>query len=97
PRPTLFPYTTLFRSVEIQQQISDYLKENAQIDALIFATNYLGVNGLKAIRSLFPQQPCALGIVAFDNHDLFELHTPSITTIAQRSEEHTSELQSREN
>ena len=68
---------------EIQQQIGLYLNENPQLDALIFATNYLGINGLKVIHSLYPKQPSGLGIVAFDNHDLFELHTPSITTIAQ--------------
>jgi LacI family transcriptional regulator len=75
------PYKLI--DVEIQQQIKQYLKKNPKIDALIFATNYLGVNGLKAIRSLYPDMPSALGLVAFDNHDLFELHTPSITTIAQ--------------
>lgn len=68
---------------DIQGQISQYLIENPQIDALVFATNYLAINGLKALRLLYPIQPSPIGIVAFDNHDLFELYTPSITTIAQ--------------
>lgn len=69
--------------VEIQQEITDYLKTNPSLDALVFATNYLGINGLKAIHTLDSQKINELGIVAFDNHDLFELHTPTITAISQ--------------
>lgn len=68
---------------EIQNQIKSFLKDNPSIDAIIFSTNYLGVNGLKAIHLLNEEKPLQLGIVAFDNHDLFELYSPAITAISQ--------------
>lgn len=68
----------------LQEEISLYLKENPQLDALIFATNYLGINGLKSIRAFSSSKELTeFGIVAYDNHDLFELHTPTITSISQ--------------
>src|SRR2546425_7732517 len=72
PRSTLFPYTTLFRSVLAQQ---------------IFRALLLGgdVNGLLAAR------------IGFRVREFDEDHLGAIQMVAhgdERSEEHTSELQS---
>jgi len=68
---------------DIQDQIESFLNENPSLDGIIFSTNYLGISGLKAIHSLNRETPLQLGIVAFDNHDLFKLHSPAITAISQ--------------
>ncbi|MEJ7768683.1 MAG: substrate-binding domain-containing protein [Chitinophagaceae bacterium] len=67
----------------ITQDIVRFLKSERQLDALFFATNYIGVYGLQAINSLHLKIPVDLAIVSFDDHDLFRLHSPSITVIAQ--------------
>ena len=68
-------------------QITDFLKRKSEIDAVIFATNYLGINGLKAIRELNIKIPTDLAVLVFDDADLFELYSPSITTISQPIEQ----------
>jgi len=77
---------TLDRDILVTQ-IKQFLQKDDSLDAVLFATNYLGVNGLKAIRELKLSIPQQLAVIAFDDHDLFELNTPSITTIAQPTTE----------
>lgn len=67
----------------IVKDIATFLRKNKTLDAVIFATNYLGINGLKAIRILDLKIPDNLAVLVFDENDIFELHTPGITTIAQ--------------
>lgn len=63
--------------------IADFFKEKKKIDAVFFGTNYLGVAGLEAINRLQLKIPSQLAVVSFDDHDLFRLHQPSITAMAQ--------------
>ncbi|WP_347159857.1 LacI family DNA-binding transcriptional regulator [Pontibacter chitinilyticus] len=63
--------------------IAAYLKKNKKIDAVFFATNYIGVWGLQAIKELNLRIPADMGVVAFDDLDLFKLYNPPITAIAQ--------------
>lgn len=72
--------------------IADFLRANREIDALIFATNYLGIAGLEAIKKLDLRIPADLGVVAFDEHDLFRLYSPGITSIRQPVEEMAEHL-----
>src|SRR5690625_7855192 len=65
PRPTLFPYTTLFRS----QRCREIRERSARCQAAAAMSVFMQVEGLSGVRS--------------------ECFHPS------RSEEHTSELQSR--
>src|SRR5690606_42165935 len=92
PRPPLFPYTTLFRSVaRTGRLLAGVLRcpagrapGSALGAGLRAATDALGCSGSKA--KLCPGRGT--------------LHSSSVTTEpsgAVRSEEHTSELQSREN
>jgi len=69
------------------QQIVSFLKEKPEIDAIFFATNYLGISGLEALKRLNYKIPSDLGVVSFDDHDLFRLYTPSVTVVAQPVEE----------
>ncbi|SFE14190.1 transcriptional regulator, LacI family [Chitinophaga sp. CF118] len=69
------------------QEITKYLQNNKDLDAVFFATNYLGICGIESIRSLGLQIGSDLGMVSFDDHDIFRLLNPSITCVAQPIEE----------
>lgn len=68
---------------EIVLAIEKYLKANPTLDALFFATNYLGVYGLEALQNAGKKIPTDIAVVSFDDNDLFRLYTPSITVAAQ--------------
>src|SRR3989441_4545384 len=82
PRSTLFPYTTLFRSLQLLEDVVDVILHRGHFDAQ--GASYLLVG-----------QP-----VIDEAHDLAlavgELRPGQLATVAgrERSEEHTSELQS---
>src|SRR2546421_4780323 len=65
PRSTLFPYTTLFRSVQGEASPA------------------------------MPRGPTACGSALWEIHSMAEETPGEIPTLEERSEEHTSELQSR--
>jgi len=67
----------------VVEHIIDFLTRKKKLDAVIFATNYLGVSGLKAIKKMKLAIPSDIAVVCFDDNVTFELHSPSITTIAQ--------------
>ncbi|MCC9165779.1 substrate-binding domain-containing protein [Pontibacter sp. XAAS-A31] len=72
---------------KIIMQIASFLKKNKELDAVFFSTNYFAIRGLEAINRLGLTIPTDLGVVAFDDHDTFQLYNPSITAIAQPIEE----------
>ncbi|MGK6351702.1 LacI family DNA-binding transcriptional regulator [Parapedobacter sp. DT-150] len=63
--------------------------EDQQPDAIFFATNYLAIAGLKAIKQYDKPFPA---IVSYDDHTLFKLHTPTITAVSQPIEAIADEL-----
>ena len=65
------------------QDIQTFISENKSLDAVLFATNYIAGNGLEAIRNLNLSIPEHLGVIVFDDHDLYRLFTPSVTAISQ--------------
>ena len=65
------------------KKIEAFLNKKDKPDAVFFATNYLGIYGLEAITQLKLKIPADIGVVTFDDHDLFRLFSPSITVIAQ--------------
>jgi LacI family transcriptional regulator len=64
-------------------QISSFLHQNPDLDAVFFATNYLGVYGLEAIKTMNISIPDELAVLCFDDHDIFRLYTPGITVVKQ--------------
>ncbi|RZL53444.1 MAG: LacI family transcriptional regulator [Pedobacter sp.] len=58
-----------------------------EIDAVLFATNYLAISGLKALKQLNKQIGDDFSVIAYDDHEVFELHTPSISAVQQPLEE----------
>jgi LacI family transcriptional regulator len=63
--------------------IKEYLKKNTDLDALFFATNYLGVFGIEALQCCKLKIPTDIAVVCFDDNDIFRLLTPSITVAGQ--------------
>ncbi len=73
---------------ESKAQILEFVVDN-NLDAVLFATNYLAVDGLKALKEAKEPLP---KMVAFDEHTLFKLHDPSISVVSQDIEMLTKEL-----
>lgn len=71
---------------QLVQDITDFVRAHPLCDAMLFATNYLGANGLEALARLGRQIPQHMAVVAFDDSDLFRLYAPPITVIAQPME-----------
>lgn len=74
------------------EHITQFLQKEKTVDAVFFATNYLGISGLEAIKNLNKKIPLDIGVVSFDDHELFRLYSPSITAIAQPIEEISRQL-----
>ena len=64
-------------------EIIKFIQKKPDFDALFFATNYLGVMGLEALRQRKFKIPGDIAVVSFDDNELFRLLTPSITVAAQ--------------
>jgi LacI family transcriptional regulator len=64
-------------------EMIQYFNSIPDLDAVFFATNYLGVKGIEVIQSLKKIIGKEIGVVSFDDHDLFRLYSPSISSIAQ--------------
>jgi LacI family transcriptional regulator len=69
-----------------------FIKDNPDLDAIIFATNYLALSGIKAINELGLNVPKDISIVAFDDHNVFNIYNPSISAIAQPLDEMAKQL-----
>jgi len=64
------------------ERIQAYL-EKEKPEAVLFATNYVGILGLRAIKNLQLNVPDDLAVVCFDDNEVFDLCTPAITAIRQ--------------
>jgi LacI family transcriptional regulator len=62
--------------------ISEHIRKNKP-DSLFFTTNYLGVFGLESLRVSGIKIPGEMGMICFDDNDLFRLGSPSVTVVAQ--------------
>src|SRR5207249_10945220 len=90
PRPTLFPYTTLFRSLVTSGELlrlAPFLVTELKLRVLFFDTD----DFLRLRIDERDDRP-ALVVVVQADHDVAGLGP---LRIVERSEEHTSELQSR--
>lgn len=84
--PYVFPLPFKSNPNSYVEDIQEIIKKD-KFDAIIFGTNYLGISGLEAINKLGMIIPNDLAIVSFDDHDLYRIHKPDITVIAQPIEE----------
>jgi LacI family transcriptional regulator len=75
------PYN--YNHEEAITRINSFIKDNPGLQAIFFATNYLGLLGLESIHGLGLKLPGDLAMVSFDDHDVFRLYPPGITSIRQ--------------
>ncbi len=68
---------------EAVSQISEFIKGVPGLDAIFFTTNYLGIYGIESVKELGMKIGEDIALISFDDHDLFRLHTPGITCVAQ--------------
>ncbi len=69
-----------------------FIKDNPGLDSIIFATNYLALSGIKAINESGLSIPRDISIIAFDDHDVFNIYNPSISAISQPLDEMAKQL-----
>jgi LacI family transcriptional regulator len=69
------------------ENITAFLSNKPEIDAVLFGANYLLLAGLQSFRKLKLKIPVDKAVISFDDHDSFRLHSPSITVLSQPIEE----------
>lgn len=85
------PYQ-LSHDLAAEEMVRKFLKQHPALDAILFATNYLAINGLKAITGMGLTVPDDIGVVGFDDNTHFNLFSPSITAVAQPIREISEEV-----
>lgn len=85
------PYK-LSHALSAERLVQQFIQQHNTIDALVFATNYLAINGLKAIHDMGLSVPGDLAVVGFDDSTHFNLFSPSITAVAQPIDEIAEEV-----
>ncbi len=78
----------------IVDEMAQFIQSFPQLDAIFFATNYLAIHGLKALDKLHKKIPTDIGVLAFDDHALFEVYKPTITAVTQPIHEMCIQLMS---
>jgi len=82
-------------NTDIENACLDVLVSEKKIDALIFATNYLSIEGLYWIQNNKIKIPDDLAFIGYDGGHSFNLFSPPITYIEQPVEEIAKEAVNR--
>lgn len=69
------------------KELIEFFTANTQIDAVLFATNYLAVRGLFCFKEMNKAIDGDFKVIAYDDHDIFQLHSPMISAVNQPVEE----------
>ncbi|AWW32765.1 LacI family transcriptional regulator [Echinicola strongylocentroti] len=72
-----------FKTLKAYNIIEDFLDENPNLDGLFFATNYLAKSGLRVLKNRNITIPDQVGVMSFDDNEVFELYTPQISCLSQ--------------
>jgi len=82
------PYNTAHdKHDKIVEQVKIFLKKNEELDSILFATNYLAIAGLEALKNMNLIIPGDIAVIGFDDNTHFSLFSPSVTAVAQPVEE----------
>jgi len=65
------------------QEMTKFFKEEKQLDAVIFAANYICLDGLRTFRKSGVRIHKDLAVVSFDDFEILEFCDPPVTAIAQ--------------
>lgn len=72
---------------ETTDQLIDFFTKNDDIDAVLFSTNYLAVRGLFCFREMGKALDDKFQVIAYDDHEIFCLHSPPISVVDQPIEQ----------
>lgn len=72
-------------------RLNEFMESHPDVDALFFATNYLGILGIQYTLRKQLSIPDDIALVSFDDHDLFRLQKIRITVVAQPIEKMAAE------
>jgi LacI family transcriptional regulator len=64
-------------------KIKEFISQNPELDAILFATNYLAISGLEAINEMNLFIPADIAVIGFDDNTHFSLFRPAVTAVAQ--------------
>lgn len=68
---------------KVRNQFKAFFSAQQQIDAVLFATNYLAIKGFETLRNLNIKIGEDVAVIAFDDHEFFKVFNPPITAVAQ--------------
>src|SRR5690606_41899127 len=95
PISTIFPYTTLFRSLS---DLKSKFKRKEKLFTELITKDVMKISGDKVVVNFLDEQLTELGVVSEANRkNAYTRWNKEKQHAVARSEEHTSELQSREN
>src|SRR5690606_1968650 len=77
-------YSNTKRDVE---KVIGNLIADKSMNAVLFATNALSINGLYALRKFNVKVPTDMAIIGFDGHEVYDFFKPPISYIKQPLEE----------
>jgi LacI family transcriptional regulator len=87
------PYdTALDKHDKIVEQVKAFVEKNPGLDSILFATNYLAIAGLQALKDLNLTIPGNIAVIGFDDNTHFSLFSPSVTAVAQPVEEMSAKV-----
>lgn len=76
------PYNEVYEE-KGKESIRKFFEKETGLDAVFFATNYLVQTGLEVFKQDNPSLINDLGIVSFDDNDMYNIYSPTITSVAQ--------------
>jgi LacI family transcriptional regulator len=68
---------------ERSNKIRSFLQRHAQLDGLLFATNYLTLSSLEVLKEMGYDIPSDIAVVGFDDNTHFKLISPAVSAVAQ--------------
>jgi LacI family transcriptional regulator len=68
---------------KVSEQFTTFFAGHKNIDAVLFATNYLAIKGFETLRDLKIKIREDIAVIAFDDHEFFKVFNPPITAVAQ--------------
>jgi LacI family transcriptional regulator len=71
----------------IVEQLNVLLEKQNDIDSIFFGTTRICICGLQVLSNMGKKVPHDVAVISFDDHVVYKLHSPSITSIAQPIEE----------
>ncbi|WP_269234864.1 LacI family DNA-binding transcriptional regulator [Flavobacterium flavigenum] len=82
PHTLEIPYDEVYKG-KGKEHIKKFFEAGTDLDAVFFATNYLTQTGLEIFKENNPSLIHDLGIISFDDNDMYKIYSPTITSVSQ--------------